>query len=56
MDFYDSVHLVTAMTQFSVHYIQLSSRQRKIVEPTTANHEFLNFDPDTDYCSGVIVG
>ena len=28
------------------------------MEPTTANHEFLNFDPDTyyDYCSGVIVG
>ena len=49
MNFNSAVHLVTAMTQFSVHYIQLSSRQRKIMEPTTANHEFLNFDPDTDY-------
>ena len=49
MNFNSAVHLVTAMTQFSVNYIQLSSRQRKIMEPTTANHEFLNFDPKTDY-------
>ena len=49
MKFNSAVHLVTAMTQFSVHYIQLSSRQRNIMEPTTANHEFLNIDPDTDY-------
>ena len=49
MNFNSAVHLVTALTQFSVHYIQLSSRQRKIMDPTTANYEFLNFDPDTDY-------
>ena len=49
MNFISAVHLVTAVTQFSVNYIQLSSSQRKIMEPTTANHEFLNFDPKTDY-------
>ena len=49
MNFNSAVHLVTAMTEFSVNYIQSPSRQRKIMEPITANHEFLNFDPDTDY-------
>ena len=49
MDFNSAVHLVIAMTQLLVHFIQSSSRQREIKEPTTANHEFLNFDPNTDY-------
>ena len=37
------------MTPFSGSYIQLSSRQRKIMEPIIANHEFFNFDPKIDY-------
>ena len=49
MNFISPVHIVKVMTQFSVHYIQSPSRQKNIMEPITANHEFLNFDADTDY-------